>query len=79
MIPKHRIDGTHIPTKIPWSWWPRNQRVTEKTNDANAARTIPAADRNRNCFLDMALNSWRGTLGCLRLGLDAAKRDMFLE
>tara|TARA_B110000014_G_scaffold258737_1_gene245347 strand:- start:175 stop:378 length:204 start_codon:yes stop_codon:yes gene_type:complete len=41
-IPYPIIDGTQIPTKIPSSFMssPKNQRLIEKRNDKNAARTI---------------------------------------
>tara|TARA_B100001057_G_scaffold95734_1_gene92195 strand:- start:676 stop:822 length:147 start_codon:yes stop_codon:yes gene_type:complete len=35
-IERVNIDGTHIPTKIPSSLFPVNQRVTEKRKDKNA-------------------------------------------
>src|SRR5205085_11668123 len=40
--PRARIDGTQRPTKMPCSWLPVNQRLTERTNDTNApSRTNP--------------------------------------
>ena len=35
-IERARIEGTHIPTKIPPSLSPLNQRKTENKNDINA-------------------------------------------
>jgi len=35
--PSAKIDGTHKPTKTPWSLFPKNHNDTESANDANAA------------------------------------------
>ena len=34
-IANPKIEGTHIPTKIPSSWYPLNQRVTEYKKERN--------------------------------------------
>ena len=38
IVPNERIEGTQIPTNMPSSFWPLNQRFTESKKDRNAAR-----------------------------------------
>ncbi len=36
-IPKHKMDGTHSPTKSAWSLLPVNHMISEKTRERSAA------------------------------------------
>jgi hypothetical protein len=38
-VPLDKIEGTHNPTKIPSSLYPKNQREIEKRKETKAAKT----------------------------------------